>query len=121
MLFYIAKQSDSVLFYGSNDNRFDYTFKQLYEESVKRYSNLKFNKKYLIDEEYKNKLDKKYNDMLTYFNQFYDEEKKAKKEKEYKEKVHRRKIKERYNIIEDNKVLNNKAIMEDKDNCFLSD
>lgn len=121
MLFYIAKQSDSVLFYGSNDNRFNYTFKQVYEESVKRYTNLKFNKRYLIDEEYKNKLDKKYNDMLTYFNQFYDEEKKAKKEKEYKEKVRRRKIKERYNIIEDNKVLNNRAIMEDNDNCFLSD
>lgn len=94
MLFYIAKQSDSVLFYGSNDNRFDYTFKQLYEESVKRYSNLKFNKKYLIDEEYKNKLDKKYNDMLTYFNQFYDEEKKAKKKRRRKKRNIRKKCAE---------------------------
>lgn len=105
MLLYIARQceSDSILFVGSNDKRFNYTFKQMYEESVKKYSNLKFNKRYLKDEEYRNKLDKKYNDMLDYFNLFYSEEKKTKKEKEYKEKARIRKIAERYDEI-NNKV-----------------
>ena len=105
MLLYIARQceSDSILFVGSNDKRFNYTFKQMYEESVKKYCNWKFNKQYLKDEEYRNKLDKKYNDMLDYFNLFYSEEKKAKKEKEYKEKARIRKIAERYDEI-NNKV-----------------
>lgn len=96
MLFYITEQSDSLLFYGSSDKRFKYSFKQLYEENVKRYSNLKFNKKYSNDEMYREKADKKYNEMLKYFSQFYSEEKKAKKEKKYKEKARIRKIAERY-------------------------
>ena len=48
-------------------------------------------------------IDKKYNDMLDYFNLFYSEEKKTKKEKEYKEKARIRKIAERYDEI-NNKV-----------------
>ena len=106
MLFYIALQSDSVSFYGSNDKRFEYTFKQMYEEDVKRYSNLKFNKKYSNDEMYREKADEKYNKMLKYFSQFYSEEKKAKKEKEYKEKVRIRKIAERYEEMEKNRKVN---------------
>ena len=49
------------------------------------------------------RIDKKYNDMLDYFNLFYSEEKKTKKEKEYKEKARIRKIAERYDEI-NNKV-----------------
>ena len=106
MLFYITEQSDSLLFYGSSDKRFKYSFKQLYEENVKRYSNLKFNKKYSNDEMYREKADKKYNEMLKYFSQFYSEEKKTKKEKKYKEKARIRKIAERYEEMEKNGKVN---------------
>lgn len=106
MLFYIALQSDSVSFYGSNDKRFEYTFKQMYEEDVKRYSNLKFNKKYSNDEMYREKADEKYNKMLKYFSQFYSEEKKVKKEKAYKEMARIRKIAERYEEMKAREEVN---------------
>lgn len=106
MLFYITEQSDSLLFYGSSDKRFKYSFKQLYEENVKRYSNLKFNKKYLVNEEYREQEDKKFNDMLDYFNTFYNEEKKKNKELAYKETTRRRKIAERYDEINRRKIIN---------------
>lgn len=116
MLFYIAKQSDNILFYGSGDKRFKYTFRQIYEEKVKQYTNIKFNKKYLKDENYRNKLDSKLINMINYFNTFYDEEKKKRKENKYMKQVKIRKIAERYKIMEerDNKVLKNKSIINNK-------
>lgn len=56
MLNYIAKQSDSVLFYGSNDKRFKYTFRQVYDEIIKQYGNLKFNEEYITDDNYRAKI-----------------------------------------------------------------
>lgn len=96
MLNYIAKQSDSVLFYGSNDKRFKYTFRQVYDEIIKQYGNLKFNEEYITDDNYRAKIDKRYIDMMNYFSQFYSEEVKKKLEQNYKKKVQRRKINERY-------------------------
>ncbi len=121
MLFYIAKQSDIVLFYGSGDKRFKYTFRNMYEEMVKQYSNMLFNEKYKTDEDYRKKVDKKYNDMISYFSQFYDEELKKEMERRYKEKVKRRKIAERYKQKEqkDNKVLKKRSIVSSEDSPFL--
>ena len=72
----------------------------MYEERVKKYTRLKFDKRYLTDEKYKEKTDRKYNEMLDYFNQYYDEDKKKKKEADYKRKVRSRKIAERYREME---------------------
>ena len=121
MLFYIAKQSDNVVFYGSGDKRFKYTFRNMYEEMVKQYSNVLLDKRYLKDEDYKTKKDLKYNDMLMYFNMFYDEDIKKKKEVDYKKKVRNRKIAERYEQMaqRDNKVLKKRSIASGKDSPFL--
>lgn len=121
MLFYIAKQSDNVVFYGSGDKRFKYTFRNMYEEMVKHYSNSLFDKKYVEKEDYRKIKDKKYNDMLKYFNMFYDENIKKKKEQEYKKKVRARKIAERYEQMaqKDNKVLKKRSLTKSKDVIFL--
>lgn len=121
MLFYVAKQSDNVLFYGSKDKRFKYTFRNMYEEMVKQYSNVLFDKKYLKDEEYRAKKDRRYNNMINYFSQFYDEELKNEMERRYKEKVKRRKIAERYKQKEqkDNKVLKKRSLTKSEDVIFL--
>jgi len=122
MLFYIAKQSESesIMFVGSNDKRFDYTFKNMYSEMVKKYTRLKFDKRYLVNEEYRSKTDKSYYDMLKYFNQFYSEELKKKKEKEYKAKARQRIIAEKYGSIEnDNKVLKKRSITKQEYNSIV--
>ena len=121
MLFYIAKQSDNVLFYGSGDKRFEYSFRQMYEAMIKQYSNLLFDKRYLMEEDYREKADRKYNEMLKYFSQFYSEEVKKKKEQEYKRKAKARKIAERYDKMaqRDNKVLKKRSIVNSKDVHFL--
>lgn len=121
MLFYIAKQSDSIKFYGSSDKRFKYTFRNMYEAMTKQYSNMLFDKKYMTDKNYREKADKKYNDMIKYFSQFYDEELKKEMERRYKEKVKRRKIAERYKQMEkrDNKVLKKRSLTKSKDVIFL--
>lgn len=121
MLFYIAKQSESVRFIGNSDKRFKYTFKEMYNEMVRQYSNLLFNKRYLMEENYRKKADKKYNDMLKYFSQFYSEELKKKKELEYKKKAKARKIAERYDemVQRDNKVRKKRSIVNSKDLHFL--
>lgn len=120
-LFYIAKQSDVVKFFGSNDKRFKYTFRNMYDAMVKQYSNLLFNKRYVAEKEYREKADKRYNDMISYFSQFYDEELKKEMERRYKEKVKRRKITERYKKMEerDNKVLKKRDLKNDKDVLFI--
>jgi len=111
MLFYIAKQSDTIMYYGNTDKRFKYTFKRMYEEWVIKYTNLKFDKRYNTDEKYHNKKDKKYNDMIDYFNNYCDNEIKEKREKAYKEKVKNKKIKEKYEYMElKGKVLKNDDI-----------
>lgn len=114
MLFYIAEQSESesIMFVGSNDKRFDYTFRNMYSEMVKKYTRLKFDKKYLVNEEYRNKADTKYYDMLKYFDTFYSEELRQKKVKEYKAKARQRIIREKYENIssKDNKVLKKRSI-----------
>lgn len=123
MLFYIAEQSESdgIMFVGSKDKRFTYTFRNMYNEMVKRYTRLKFDKKYLVNEDYRKNADKKYYDMLDYFNQFYSEELKQKKEKEYKKKAQQRKIAEKYENMNnkennniDNKVLKKRSITKGK-------
>lgn len=110
MLFYIAKQSDTVLYYGNNDKRFKYTFKQMYEAWIVKYTNLKFDKKYNTIEKYRERKDNNYNEMINYFSSYCDKNYKAEREKEYMVKVKYRKIKERYEEIEkrDGYVLNNK-------------
>ncbi len=121
MLFYIAKQSDSVLFVGSKDKRFKYTFRNMYEEMAKQYSNILTDERYITDEDYRQKADKRYNDMISYFSQFYDEELKKEMERRYKEKVKRRKINERYEKMaqRDNKVLKKRSIVSSEDSPFL--
>lgn len=118
MLFYIARQSDTIMYYGNNDKRFKYTFKQMYEEWVKKYTNLKFDKRYIQDEEYHERKDKRYIDMINYFDNYCDNENKKAREKAYKEKVKYRKIKEKYELMEKTGKVLKKDIV--KNNRYIS-
>ena len=81
------------MFYGSGDNRFKYSFRNMYEASVKKYSYLKTDLKYISDEDYREAKDKAYNDMVNYFNGFCDVELKCKQEQEFMQKVNRNRYK----------------------------
>ena len=82
------------------------------------YTNLKFDKRYIQDEEYHERKDKRYIDMINYFDNYCDNENKKAREKAYKEKVKYRKIKEKYELMEKTGKVLKKDIV--KNNRYIS-